>query len=381
MTTGRGATSYREDDPASFSIKNIELGGEFARYSPIKRVLQEFRYAALALRAIRSTNPDVAVFANVPILPLALVALGLRLRHIPFVFWWQDVYSEAVGSIAKKKSGLAGIVAAQLFAMLERAVARQAAAIVPITDVFLDCLNDWKIDSDKVTVIHNWGTSDEITPRSRRNAWATSHGLSNVKVIMYAGTLGLKHDPSLIAELARSIGNDCRMVVVTQGRGREWLEEHCSDNPNLILLDFQPYDDLADMLGSADVLLAVLEEDASRYSVPSKVLNYLCAGRPVLALLPADNAVAQTVEAAKAGIVISPDRRGEMTEAVNRLLSDPILRGTLGSNARRYAEEVFDLGVIADKFECVIVRAVGRTTGTIPAEQHASAAPPPDSQH
>jgi len=370
------------DDPASFSIREIELGDEFARYSPIRRLFQEIRYAALALKAIRSARPDVALFSNVPIIPLTLVSLGLKLSRTPFVFWWQDVYSEAAGSIAKKKAGSLGALAARLFATLERSTAKRSAAIVPITDSFIDCLNEWNIGGDKVTVIPNWGALNEVTPRAKDNAWSRAHGLSDVNVVMYAGTLGLKHDPSLIAELAESVGDNCRIVVVSQGKGREWLEEHCSGNPRVVLLDFQPYEDLPDMLASADVLLAILEQDASRYSVPSKVLNYLCAGRPVLALLPTENAVAQTIVTADAGIVIPPDKRGEAAKALNRLLSDPPLRDTMGSNARHYAEMTFDIRSIADSFECVIVHAVGGTTSeAIAAQQQASIAPPRDSQH
>jgi colanic acid biosynthesis glycosyl transferase WcaI len=64
----------------------------------------------------------------------------------------------------------------------------------------------------------------------------------------------------------------------------------------LMLLDYQPYEQLPDMLASADALLVILERDASRCFVPSKSLNYFCTGRPVLALLQTDNAVARMVE-------------------------------------------------------------------------------------
>ena len=41
------------------------------------------------------------------------------------------------------------------------------------------------------------------------------------------------------------------------------------------------------MLASADVLVALLETDAGAFSVPSKVLTSLSAGRPILAAIPA----------------------------------------------------------------------------------------------
>ena len=73
-------------------------------------------------------------------------------------------------------------------------------------------------------VIPNWGAIDEMPLRPRNNAWAKAHGLADVPVVMYAGTLGLKHDPSVLAQLARTAPAGCRVVVVSQGQGREWLE-------------------------------------------------------------------------------------------------------------------------------------------------------------
>lgn len=360
VMTGRGATAVRSDDPETFSVRSISLGREFARYSPVKRIVQEFKYGWLAFRATTSFRPDAAVFANVPVIPLAVISIGLKMRKIPFVFWWQDVYSEAAGAIAKRRLGRLGGLAAWLFNLIERGIASRAAEIVPITEAFTDRLNEWGIDPAKVSVIPNWGALDEVSPKPRLNPWSQSHGLDDVKVVMYAGTLGLKHDPSLIAELLHSVPDNCRMVVVTQGKGREWLEDHCADNAKLILLDFQPYEDLPDMLGSADLLLALLEQDASRYSVPSKVLTYLCSGRPILALLPRENSVARVVVAAEAGVVASPSDRIGAAVALNELLSDDELRARLAANGRSYAEAAFDIESITDKFVSVLARACAR---------------------
>ena len=104
------------------------------------------------------------------------------------------------------------------------------------------------------------------------------------------------------------------------------------------------------MLASADVLLVVLERDASRYSVPSKVLNYFCAGRPVLALLPRGNAVAKMIETAGAGLVVAPGDADAASAALTNLLSSPATRDQMGTAARRYAERTFDVGRVGERF-------------------------------
>jgi colanic acid biosynthesis glycosyl transferase WcaI len=127
-----------------------------------------------------------------------------------------------------------------------------------------------------------------------------------------------------------------------------------------MMLDYQPYAQLPDVLASADVLLVVLEHAAGRYSVPSKVLNYLCAGRPVLALLPSDNAVAKMVRAAEAGVVTDPGDADAAAAALNSLLSSPHTREQMGAAARRYAERTFDVRAVGDRFESVLIDIYGR---------------------
>jgi glycosyltransferase involved in cell wall biosynthesis len=357
VTTGRGATARRDHDPASFVIRPITLSREFARYSPVVRALQELRYGWLMSRATITARPDIAMFANVPTVPLLIATMLLRTRGIPYVLWWQDVFSEAVGVIARRRLGRLGALIGRLIMRGERTVAANAAAIVPIADAFTKPLDAWGIDATAVQVIPNWGALDEVPVRPRNNSWARSRGLTDVSVVMYAGTLGLKHDPAAIAHLVETASPHTRIVVVSEGIGRDWLARRVGMDPRLMLLDYQPYEQLADMLGAADVLLAVLEEDASRYSVPSKVLNYLCAGRPILALLPADNAVAGIANASGAAIVVPPGDRAAAQRALERLLSDPALRADMGVAARRYAEATFDITAIADRFEAVLESA------------------------
>jgi glycosyltransferase involved in cell wall biosynthesis len=329
---------------------------QFARYSPILRLWQELQYSREATSAVLAAHPDIAVLSNVPLLSLVILASTLRIRGIHYVFWQQDIYSEAIKVIAREKLGLIGVLVGWVASRCERRVARGAAAVIVISDAFVPQLEAWSVRSSAVHVIPNWAAIDEMPPRPRDNDWAKSNGLVDSLVVMYAGTLGWKHDPSAIAKLGETAPSGTRVVVVSQGLGREWLESNARDVPGLTLLDYQPYGQLPDMLASSDVLLVVLDQGASRYSVPSKVLNYLCAGRPILALLPAENAVAEAVVAAGAGIVVTPGDPEAASAALNRLLADPLQRAKMGAAAREYAERTFDVAAVGDRFVAVFDR-------------------------
>jgi len=111
------------------------------------------------------------------------------------------------------------------------------------------------------------------------------------------------------------------------------------------------------VLAGADVLLATLESDAGQFAVPSKVLSYLCAGRPLLLAAPKINLAAEIVERSSSGFVADPDRPEEFVGAAKRLAADAGLRCSLAANARRYAEREFEISRLAARFEEILLKA------------------------
>ena len=351
--TGKGSLQVESGDPNALTFEPCAMEGTFAKYSPVTRVRQEVSYGRRAAAAIAARDPAVAVISNVPLLAHSILARRLARRGVPMVFWHQDIYSEAIASAARRRLPVAGSLIARVAERLERTIARRSAAIVAISPTFLEKLAAWGV-ADKTTVVPNWAPIEELPVRDADNEWSARMGLRGHPIVLYSGTLGLKHDPSILALLAdrlRVSHPDARVVVISEGKGRDWLEdwkrERGRDADNLVLLDFQPYEDLPAVMASADVLLAVLEPDASRFSVPSKVLTYLCSARAIVGVLPPDNAVAEILTTQGAGRVVCRD--GVASE-VAMLLDDEVSRRIMGWAGRRYAERAFSPETAADRF-------------------------------
>jgi glycosyltransferase involved in cell wall biosynthesis len=90
------------------------------------------------------------------------------------------------------------------------------------------------------------------------------------------------------------------------------------------------------------------------FSVPSKVLTYLCAQRPLLLAVPLENLAAKIVADNEAGYVLLPGDADGFLERADQLMQDTDLRGRLARNARNYAEANFDIQKIGDQFENII---------------------------
>jgi colanic acid biosynthesis glycosyl transferase WcaI len=327
------------------------------------RLLQEIRLGVELARQVGRARPEVALLSNLPIPVLAVTAAVLKRLRIPWVLWHQDITAVALKSFAAAEVAGAMGVAAKVFGAGEKWAARQAAAIVVIADSFVQVHRQWGT-ADKVTVIPNWAPLDEIVPVARANAWSDEQRLSDVKTLLYAGTLGLKHNPVLLVQLAerlRGRGERVRLVVVNEGPAVPVLKEAAAARGvELTLLPFQAYPRLPEVLGTGDVLVVLLEGDAGTFSVPSKTLSYLCAGRPVLGLMPADNLAAQLLH--QAGSAVFPPDESSLEDAADwvlDVLSDPEHAASLGKQSRALAEREFALEGSASRFEDILRTVTG----------------------
>lgn len=343
--TPKGVLERRPDDPPGFETRGLALPEAFAKYSYVKRLQQEFAYGRMLARTIENWKPEVVISANSPLDPQHLAWKAARRIGAPFVFWVQDIYSVAIANILKRKlPGLGHLVGAR-YVTLEKRLLRGSARSIVITDDFVPILEDWGVARERIDVIENWAPREELPGQPRDNPWAREHGLVGKLVFLYSGTIGLKHDPGILLALAEAFHDrdDVRVVVVSEGIGMDWLRERAGGLANLTLLPFQPFARLPEVVASADVLMAVLDPDAGIYSVPSKVLTYLCAGRPLLVSMPPENLASRILTREEAGLVVPAGDRAAFVAAARRLAGDPALRERLGRNALAYADRSFGI--------------------------------------
>jgi glycosyltransferase involved in cell wall biosynthesis len=144
---------------------------------------------------------------------------------------------------------------------------------------------------------------------------------------------------------------DVRLTLVG-GRHPDWqphLEDLVSELGLGQHVEFQPpvaHDDVAKVLALADVGVLPLD-DVDRNRVQggalSKVSEYLAAGRPVLA---ADLPVARELVPAAAGVFYPPGDAQALADRIIELARDVPRRIALGKQARTYAEQWLDAGLI-----------------------------------
>ncbi len=360
----KGPSTTGPDDPATLAIEPISIGVPYSKSDFLRRRAGDVLYGKAAAAALRRFAPEVIVSGNTPLEAQSLIRQAAQALDAAFVFWMQDAYSLAIERIIGRRWVGLGRLVADHYKRIEARLLRGAEAVVLISSAFRDPVKRFGVAEDRIFVIPNWGSLATISPRPKANPWAAAHGLADKFVFLYSGTLALKHDPHLLWALAEAHRHDPGVEVVVAATGVSVAalraRQAADPLPNLTFLPLQPVEAFADMLGAADVLVALLETDAGAFSVPSKVLSYLCAGRPVLMSGPIGNLAAEIVEQAGAGIVAQGGGVADFLAAARRLQTEPALREAQGAAARRYAEAHFDVEEIAVAFERVLVVALSR---------------------
>ena len=368
--SGKGLLRRRPGDPETLSFRAIGTPRPFEKYSPIGRMRFERSFAAIWTAQLTRQRPDLVVACNVPLLTLHAFARFARRTGLPYVLWHQDVFSLALrDELERKLPQIPGLphpivgLGSRYVAHLEKDVVRFARRVVAIDDAFVRQYEAWGLDTTHVDVIPNWAPVDEIVPQKRDNSWAESRlGRSEPLRLLYAGTLGRKHNPLLLLDLLEQLREqavDAELTVVSEGEGAGLLAEAAAKRPAIAsfvrLLPFQPVELLSQVLSSGDILVALLEPGASKFSVPSKVLSYFAAGRPVLGIMPADNPAAIDIHRV-GGRVVEPDQDGVASAVawLEALSDDPQRRTDLGRRSRELAVERFGIEAIAQRFLDVI---------------------------
>jgi colanic acid biosynthesis glycosyl transferase WcaI len=348
------------DNSATLSIVPINLKTEFNKYNIVYRYKGEVEYANAINKIIDEQKPDIVISANTPLFAQRLLVQKCKKSNTKFIYWCQDIHSVAIRNILKKKFSFIGIAASSVFKYIEVSLLKQSDHIISIADDFNEIFKQWSIAESKLSTINNWAPINEIVLHPKCNAWAEKYDICDKIAIIYSGTLGLKHNPYLIIEAAQKLsGNpDVIFIIISNGIGAEIIKKESKrlNLSNVMVLDFQDYSDLPLVLSSADILISILEKDAALYSVPSKVLTYLCSKKPIVLSVASSNLSAKILSEANAGICTESGDQQGFINSIETLIADKDLRDNFGANGRHYAEQNFRIERIAEKFVNVFAK-------------------------
>jgi putative colanic acid biosynthesis glycosyltransferase WcaI len=276
-----------------------------------------------------------------PTVAFSAYLLG-KIKGAPYAIKLTDLASDAALATGIMKPGL-GIRVARAF---EGFTDRRALAVICLCRGFIDRLKERGMNEKKLFLIPDWGDTENIRPCDDDSTFRLANQLSQEKfLVFHTGNMGKKQyliNVVNAAELSKDKA-DVGWVLVGQGEERTNLEREISRRSlrNIQMLPLQPTEILCQMYSSADLLLlnqAAAIEDAV---IPSKLLTYMAAGRPVVAAVSEKSETSRQIHLANCGVVVPAENPQALVDAVLALRRNPARRKELGANGRTYAEAHF----------------------------------------
>ncbi len=351
--------SWAETRPGLVRIVNCDK--PYGKLSLKQRLLGELEWARRCVKALEEERPAALICSCTPI-PVALkIQEWARRNNVPFVYWLQDLQGRAISQLLSRRFGAAGLVMGSLGNFVEQRMLSRCDYVITIADGHQENLPSSIRRNNRFGLLKNWANIAQIPQAPVHNPWSVRHALAETTNIVYSGTLGMKHDLWMFPALAWEFRNrpDVRIVIVSSGEAANHIREEAQGEglDNLIVLPFQPYQDVPLVLASASVLIAPLDPSAGSFCVPSKILSYLCAGRPTVLAIDQENPAARMIKEAAAGLIIEPGDTSAFVSAVRQLVEDEEQRISFGTNARAYAESTFQIERVVSRFLHMMTQA------------------------
>jgi len=187
---------------------------------------------------------------------------------------------------------------------------------------------------DKVTVIPNGVDVDRFSPEGP--AYRT--GLEGKVVVGFVGSLKAWHDIETLVEVFRELAKDPRLhlLVVGEGPMARMLHRLADELPGRITMTGAvPFRDVPSYIRAMDIAVAPYPLLERFYYSPLKVLEYMGAGRPIVASRIGQ--LEDLVRHGETGFLVPPGDVRAFVEAIRTLVCDRTLGEQMGAEAAREA--------------------------------------------
>lgn len=323
------------------------------RETGLQRLRQEATFALAQSVAAPLLPACDALIAVSPSLPATGPAMAFsRLRKVPWVLWLQDIVTDGAESTGLLPPGRL-LRAARRF---ELAGYRSAARIAVISDAFRENLIAKQVPPSKIVRIFN--------PMTAVDAGGPPDVLSRRIIVMgnIGHSQGLDRVVAAFEASPELAAADARLVIVGHGVEADRVRAAVRSD-RVEMTGVLTGDALETELWRSSLALVSQRADVTEFNLPSKLMNYMAYGLPVLAAVRPESETARLVREAGAGWVTDASRPETFARRAAEVLARPDELRSRGRAGQAYAKQHFDPVGVAARFEELLADALGDGQG------------------
>ena len=198
-----------------------------------------------------------------------------------------------------------------------------------------------------------WGEVSSPPPAPKQ-AVRLKHGLPlDRKILVFGGqiTEGRGVEEILAAaKMAKQARPDFAVLLIGDGRLVELVENHiAAGGDNVIYRRRIPRQEYLGLIAACDLGIVCTVTGVASSSFPSKTIDYLRAGLPIVAAVEQDSDYRQFLSRWKIGVSIPAGDAATLFRTVVSVIDDRDMAASIKDNARACLDEVFDVRPAVDR--------------------------------
>lgn len=279
------------------------------------------------------------------------IALGLLLAKLRGAKLW--VHIQDFEFDAAVESGLAGeknVIKSKIFNILFRLEKKLLDKADIVSTISYSMLTKLENKTDTPTYFFpNWVDENFIDP-SKAKTHEFLH--SNRFKILYSGNIGAKQDWDFFLKVAEYFkdSNEIEFIVVGAGAKKSWLVEQTKNMKHVVHHMPVKYEDLPNLLCSADLHILFQKNDVVDTVMPSKLLGMMASAVPSIVTGNIQSEVAKVFKESDGGYFFDSDDIDGVVETIMRLSKNNDLSKMIGENARAYTYQHFSSSKVLSNF-------------------------------
>jgi glycosyltransferase involved in cell wall biosynthesis len=302
-------------------------------------------------------RPNVLLASSPPIFPIFSAGVVCKLRKIPFVFEVRDLWPESAVQMGILRSRWQ----IRLMAWMERWLYKHSHRISARTEGIQRNIRSRGWQKDKVVFIPCGVDSSRLFPDPvERESVRRRHGWSGKKIILYFGAMGEANNLPVVLKAADRLQDrsDTLFVLIGDGMKRQALEaqRRSMGLDQVLILPPVPKQEARSYINAADVCLVTLQDiPLFDGAIPTKLLEYLACGKPVLCGIRGE--AERIVRAARAGMVFEPNDDVRLAELIRGLIADKARVLEMAANGPAFVRRHFSASDMRMRMEAVLLDA------------------------
>ena len=308
-----------------------------------QRIIHEATFVMTSLpRVLTRPRPDLLIAVSPPLLLGPAAWLVSLLRNTRYIFHAQDLQPDAALGVGLLRDDIftRALYAVEAFAY------RQAWRVSGISRGMLAAFSTKGVPAEKQIYFPN---GIRLEPPPPRGAFRARHGFAAGDFLaVYSGNIGVKQGLPVLVRAARLL-RDPRIHIVICGDGaqRHLIESEAAGLDNVRLLPLLADAEYREMLADGDVAIIPQLAGSGRAFFPSKLLNPLAFGRPILSVADADSELARALAEGAFGCNVLPDQAEVLADALDRLAANPVQLDAWGQAGRAWVAQFEQIKVLA----------------------------------